>query len=108
MRSKEEHYTQCAIVDYIRYKDELVFAIPNGGSRNKIEAANLKREGVLAGVSDLILVYPGRIVFVEVKSRNGKLQESQKLFRDTVQKLGYEYIVIRSLDEFITWEKVNE
>ena len=35
-----------------------LFSIPNGGSRNKIEAAKLKREGVKKGVSDLFLAYP--------------------------------------------------
>ena len=35
----------------------LLFAVPNGGRRNKIEAANLKRQGVRAGVADLILLF---------------------------------------------------
>ena len=34
---------------------DLIYAIPNGGSRNKIEAAHLKRQGVKAGVPDLFL-----------------------------------------------------
>lgn len=34
---------------------ELLYHIPNGGSRNKLEAANLKRQGVKAGVPDLCL-----------------------------------------------------
>lgn len=29
---------------------DLMFHIPNGGSRNKLEAANLKKQGVKAGV----------------------------------------------------------
>ncbi|QSX32483.1 VRR-NUC domain-containing protein [Shewanella avicenniae] len=32
--------------------------IPNGGSRNKAEAARFKRMGVKAGVSDLLLAIP--------------------------------------------------
>ena len=39
-------------------KDYLV-PIPNGGSRNKLEAANMKRRGqARAGVSDYFLAYP--------------------------------------------------
>lgn len=34
---------------------EWMFAIPNGGSRNKREGALLKAEGVKAGVSDIFL-----------------------------------------------------
>ena len=36
--------------------DRLLFAVPNGGSRHKIEAANMKRKGVcfpLFGVQDI-------------------------------------------------------
>lgn len=40
----------------------LLHHIPNGGSRNQLEAANLKRQGVKAGVPDLCLPVP----------RNGK------------------------------------
>ena len=37
------------------YRPELLllFHVPNGGSRNKAEAANLKRQGVRPGVPDL-------------------------------------------------------
>ena len=34
---------------------DLLFHIPNGGSRHPREAANLKRQGVKAGVPDLFL-----------------------------------------------------
>ena len=34
-----------------RLPDKLLFAVPNGGSRHKIEAANMKRQGVKAGVA---------------------------------------------------------
>jgi hypothetical protein len=32
-----------------------LYAIPNGGSRNRIEAVNLKKQGVRKGVSDIHL-----------------------------------------------------
>ena len=33
--------------------DRLLFAVPNGGSRHKVEAANMKRQGVKRGVADV-------------------------------------------------------
>lgn len=36
----------------------LLFAVPNGGARNKREAGILKGEGVTAGVADMILLKP--------------------------------------------------
>lgn len=52
-----ERESQRTVVQYVRmkYPDVVIFAIPNGGSRNKIEAANLKKDGVLAGVPDLFI-----------------------------------------------------
>ena len=62
---------------------ELLHHIPNGGSRNKVEAAKLKRMGVLAGVPDLHLPvaragYNG--LYIEMKYGNGRLLASQKEF----------------------------
>ncbi len=37
---------------------QLLYHIPNGGSRNAIEAKNLKRQGVKPGVPDLCLPVP--------------------------------------------------
>ena len=79
----------------------IIAAIPNGGSRNAIEAANLKKEGVLAGFADLIIIADHKILFVEMKTRKGKQRESQKEFQKKVEKLGFKYVICRSLDEFM-------
>lgn len=42
---------------------ELLHAIPNGGERNKIVAANLKAEGVRRGVPDVLLPVPAPTQF---------------------------------------------
>ena len=59
-----EESIQTTCVEWFRYtyRNYIVFSIPNGGSRNAKEAANMKRAGVLAGVSDLIVVIEKRIV----------------------------------------------
>lgn len=36
----------------------MLYAVPNGGRRDKAEAAHLKRQGVRAGVPDLCLAVP--------------------------------------------------
>ena len=78
----------------------VIFAVPNGGSRNKIEAITLKRTGTLAGVSDLIVIMHNKTVFVEVKTEYGKLSDRQISFKKRVEKLGHTYIIVRSLKEF--------
>lgn len=51
-----------------------LFHIPNGGFRNKIEAAKFKAMGVRSGVLDLMLPVPRGIwhgLFVELKRKDG-------------------------------------
>lgn len=58
----------------------LLFHIPNGGSRNKLEAYNLKKQGVKAGVPDLCLpVARGKYhaLYIELKAGKNKTTEKQ-------------------------------
>ena len=58
-----------------------IFAIPNGGSRHKVEAMRLKMEGVRAGVPDLFLPIAANGkhgLFIEMKrSKGGRLSPQQ-------------------------------
>ncbi len=106
LRRKPRHIEssiQTACVSWFRlqYPNYLCFSIPNGGSRNRIEAAHLKREGAMAGVSDLIVITPNAVLFVEMKTAKGKQSEYQKEFEKRVTTLGFEYKVCRSLQDFI-------
>jgi hypothetical protein len=80
----------------------LVFAIPNGGSRNIIEAKKLKATGTMPGVSDLIVVLDSKVLFIELKTDIGKQSESQILFETKIKNLNHEYILIRNEEEFKT------
>lgn len=64
-----------------KYKlSDLLYAIPNGGKRGKLEAFRLKKQGVKAGVSDLHLPFPihGKPgLWVEMKKPKVKGQKSQ-------------------------------
>ncbi|MCD8083427.1 MAG: VRR-NUC domain-containing protein [Clostridiales bacterium] len=69
-----------------------LFHVPNGGSRNQIEAVKLKEMGVKAGVSDLCLPYPkGKYcgLFVEMKARRNKLTEKQTEFLSDMAEAGH-------------------
>lgn len=78
----------------------IIFSVPNGGTRSKREAMKFKATGLVAGVSDLIVIQPNRCIFVEVKTEIGKQSDKQKEFETTVKNLGFEYIVVRSLEDF--------
>lgn len=91
---------QCVLWFRVNYPAYIIFAIPNGGSRNSIEAANIKREGALAGVADLCILAPQAVLFVEMKTEKGRQQETQKQFQANVERLGHEYKICRSLQDF--------
>lgn len=71
----------------------LLYHVPNGGSRNKAEAARLHAEGVKAGVPDLCLpVARGGFhgLYIELKRvRGGKASEEQKGWLECLEKQGY-------------------
>jgi hypothetical protein len=106
-----EHQIQCEIVRLARALSGrypclgLLFAIPNGGARNPITGAQLKREGVRAGVPDLFLPAEGAHgqhgLFLEVKTSVGRLSLEQKEWFHALPAMGYECIIVRSGEGFI-------
>lgn len=78
--------------------------IPNGGSRNKMEAVKLKQMGVKAGVSDLCLPYPKGIycgLYIEMKYGDNRQQESQKEFLEDMAEAGHFVATCYSAEEAI-------
>jgi hypothetical protein len=76
------------------------FAVPNGGRRDKITGAILKREGVKAGVPDIILVRDGgSVAFLEVKTPKGSLSPAQKDFRDWCGANSVPWGVVRNVGD---------
>ena len=99
-----EESIQVACVKWFRlqYPNLVIFAVPNGGSRNLYEAKNMKESGTLAGVADLVIVgNGGRVLFVEMKAGKNKQEDSQVLFQNKVEKLGHKYIICRSREQFM-------
>jgi len=84
------------------YPDSLIFAVPNGGKRNIREAIRLKRQGVTAGVSDLIFIHRGNVYFFEVKTDEGRQSLLQNQFEKFVIKQRFKYFIVRSAAEVLT------
>lgn len=104
----EEHDIQCACVNLFRLQYPeyrlLLFAVPNGGLRSVTTAKHLKAEGVMPGVSDLILLIPNRHyhgLLIEMKKPSGRQTASQVNFQTAAEKQGYLYAIAHSIDEFM-------
>lgn len=110
--TKSEHSEQVVLVSRVRhfYPQAVIFAIPNGGFRDKREAARLKAEGVLSGVPDLFLAvrtadYGG--LFIEMKRADrGALSASQKERITQLRTSGYHVVVCRGAEE--AWAEVTQ
>jgi len=91
---KTEHEEQRELVSWFRkeFRPVRIFAIPNGGLRNKSVAAKLKVEGVSAGVPDLYV--PAWRLWIEMKrEKGGRLSDNQKDWRDYLQSTGSYFIL---------------
>lgn len=104
---KTEIKIQAEIVQYFRNNYCLkhhnpryeIFSVPNESAYNNNQ---FKAMGVRSGVSDLIVLLKEKVLFIELKNEVGKQKESQKDFETLVQKLGFDYYLIRTLEEFKT------
>ena len=101
-----EHEEQAKLFGWTRNHPKLpwMFAIPNGGLRNKATAARMKQEGVKAGVWDIFLPIPSQGyngLFIEMKYGKNRLTDEQKDFGDYVSGQGYCTAVAYSAEEAI-------
>jgi len=104
-RRRDEATMQAALIEELRLilpENAFVFAVPNGGSRNVVEAVNLKRQGVVAGVPDLIVVYAGRCFGLELKTAMGKLSDNQRITFHKLTAAGMRVEVVRSREAAIS------
>ena len=98
MAVSQEHRHQAAVIKACaaaswRYPEAaLIFAIPNGGHRNKVAAKRLKDEGVRSGVPDLMLPVPRggyHGLFIELKVGTNAPSTSQGAWAEVLMGQGY-------------------
>jgi hypothetical protein len=108
LSATDEHSQQCALFDWLRACEpacpelELAFAVPNGGLRSKAVAGKLKAEGTKAGVPDVVLPLPAGgmgALYIEMKSKNGGLNQAQKERIPRLCAAGNSVVMCRTWDE---------
>lgn len=106
-----EHDEQVALFEWAAWQGapvSLMFAIPNGGKRHISVARRLKAEGVKAGVPDIFLpVAVGQYhgLFIELKTKKGRLSDAQREVRLNLLDGGYCAVVARGVDHAIALVK---
>jgi hypothetical protein len=109
-----EHQIQCAVARYLDLALDGVpnciwWAVPNGGTfasridssgkRVSVAAAKAKREGLKPGVSDIMVLWGGRLICIELKTKTGRQSPEQKQWADDATVAGAAYYVARSVEQ---------
>jgi len=85
--------------------EDVTYHVPNGGKRNKKTAADLKAQGVRAGVSDLVVAtarggYHG--LYIEFKAappHSADFSASQREWLEKMEGNGYLAVLAKGVDE---------
>lgn len=117
-----ESYTQQACVAWFNAQypslSGLLFAVPNDGKRTMkmirtntgykticVGGSRKKAEGMVSGVSDLILLVPRGgfgALCAEAKTEKGRQSPAQKEWQRKVEMAGNKYIIFRDVETFST------
>jgi hypothetical protein len=102
MTKQTEAALQRAVVQYLTLAlpphEALFWHTPNGGWRSRATAGRLKAEGVMPGVADIVIVWQGRVVAIELKTKDGSQSPAQKAWADQFTTAGGAYAVCRSVE----------
>ena len=77
----------------------MFFHSPNGGYRYATEAARLKSMGVIAGLPDIGIVHAGRVAFLELKAKRGRVSPAQAYCHQRLLEAGSTVSVCRTLSD---------
>ena len=83
---------------YPQYRGLLCYNLNN--SKNRIDGARNKAKGLIAGRSDMVLYFRGTAFMLEFKTPDGYQSREQREWQNLVESHGFNYFLVRSLDEF--------
>jgi penicillin-binding protein-related factor A (putative recombinase) len=89
------------ILAWLRVKRIFAFPVDSVGIFDPIKKVYRKRhsEFHIKGVSDILGIYKGKPLAIEVKSKTGSLTQEQKVFLGLFNELGGIGICARSIDD---------
>lgn len=95
-----EKQIQNNIMGYLQAKGIFRFQINNSATFDRLEGKYRKKNRwFMYGVSDIVGIYKGRFLAIEVKTEKGKLSRFQENFLQQVREHGGIGIVARSIDD---------
>ncbi len=102
MKSTEKN-TQKAILDYLAARNIFHYRNNSGAMVGTYKGRNRFFKFGATGSPDIVAVWKGQYIGIEVKDIKGKLNENQVRFRDNLLAAGGLYILARSVDDVISF-----
>lgn len=100
IRAVSEKQIENEIINYLKSRRIFAWKVQTVGIYDqKIGGYRKAGANYMRGVADIIGIYNGRLLAIEVKSRIGKLSELQKIFLQRVREEGGIAMVARSIED---------
>lgn len=97
----EANKIQKAITEYCKYSQHMDCFRVNSQGQYDAKIGKFRKSGSTDGISDLIVIYKGVSLYVEVKAGKDKMRATQTVFRQRVEFAGGVYFVAKSFDMFV-------
>ena len=88
-------------MQYPEQRGLLCSNLSNTSGHNPVHGRINKAMGLMPGRSDLVYYRNGRAYMIEVKTAKGRQSDSQKAWQKKIEKEGFSYVIVRSIEEFI-------
>lgn len=100
-RSREELDIQLRILHYLKVAGAEGGKTKTTGAYDKGTNQFLYDPYTFCGFADIVVFYKCRLIFIEVKSKKGRLSPKQKRFKELCEMSNQIYILARELDDVI-------
>jgi hypothetical protein len=98
-QSGTEEALQYACVKYLDMIRAVYYHCPNGGNRDAVTGAKMKKAGTKKGVPDLIIL--SHKLVVELKVGRNKPTAEQEWWLEQYKAIGWKAVWVNSIDEFL-------
>lgn len=100
--SQKENQLQKTVVRYLLSHGDFAYSVYNGATmtvRGHFKPNHFDRP---SGFPDVLWIRNGKTRYLEIKTKEGRLSDNQRVMHDKLMGHGVEVYVIRSLDEIVT------
>lgn len=108
-KNKSEDQIQAAFFkkswEHLPQTRRLLFSVPNGGTRNMLEAMKFKATGLISGIPDMLFVWKGMVYGLEFKTATGRTSKDQDKVHEVWQSNGITVKIFRDADNAFNYIK---